>query len=134
MDLNSGLREYAATSAFNDTRFNPITLDEVPRLHVSVSILRHFEDSEGYLDWDIGVHGIRIEFLNERGMKKSATYLPEVAAEQGSLIISFILYAKLFIDRMGPHSDHRFTAPERRIQRHNYRQDSRIHSVDSIPK
>lgn len=84
MDLNLGLREYATTSAFHDSRFNPITLDEVPRLHVSVSILRHFEDSEGYLDWEIGVHGIRIEFTNEKGVRKSATYLPEVAAEQGN--------------------------------------------------
>ena len=31
----------------------------------------------------LGVHGIRIEFQNERGQKRSATYLPEVAAEQG---------------------------------------------------
>ena len=35
------------------------------------------------MDWDIGTHGIRIEFLNERGVKKTATYLPEVPSEQG---------------------------------------------------
>ena len=53
------------------------------RLGVSVSILRHFEDGKGYKDWDIGVHGIRIEFTNERGHTRTATYLPEVAPEQG---------------------------------------------------
>lgn len=31
---------------------------------------------------EIGQHGIRIEFYNEKGHKRSATYLPEVAAEQ----------------------------------------------------
>jgi AMME syndrome candidate gene 1 protein len=31
----------------------------------------------------LGVHGIRIEFSNERGSKRSATYLPHVATEQG---------------------------------------------------
>ena len=50
---------------------------------LQVSILCHFEDAADYLDWDIGVHGIRIEFYNDRGAKKTATYLPEVAAEQG---------------------------------------------------
>ena len=31
----------------------------------------------------IGIHGIRIEFHNEKGNKRTATYLPEVAKEQG---------------------------------------------------
>ena len=31
----------------------------------------------------VGRHGIRIEFVNEKGHKKTATYLPEVAPEQG---------------------------------------------------
>ena len=29
------------------------------------------------------MHGIRIEFVNEKGQHRSATYLPEVASEQG---------------------------------------------------
>ncbi|KAF8782650.1 AMME syndrome candidate protein 1 like [Argiope bruennichi] len=83
MNLASGLREYAVTSAFRDSRFSPITRDEFPKLHVSVSILRHFEDGRDYLDWQIGIHGIRIEFNTEKGYKRTATYLPEVAPEQG---------------------------------------------------
>ena len=134
MDLNSGLREYATTSAFKDTRFNPITIDEVPRLHVSVSILRHFEDDLGYLDWEIGVHGIRIEFLNERGLKRSATYLPEVAAEQGTITISFYFhfhvnnswFSSLLLIRVGPHSDDWFSPSKRWLQRHHHRQNSRV--------
>ncbi|KAK2577298.1 hypothetical protein KPH14_003432 [Odynerus spinipes] len=83
MHLHAGLREYATTSAFKDSRFNPITREELPRLHVSVSILRNFEDGVDYLDWEVGVHGIRIEFHNEKGNKRTATYLPDVAPEQG---------------------------------------------------
>lgn len=83
MNLHCGLREYAITSAVRDSRFSPITPEELPRLRVAVSILRHFEDAQDYLDWTVGVHGIRIEFLNEKGNKRSATYLPEVAPEQG---------------------------------------------------
>lgn len=83
MRLHSGLREYAITSALKDSRFSPITRDEISRLTVSVSILQGFEEARGYLDWTLGTHGIRIEFYNERGSKRTATYLPQVATEQG---------------------------------------------------
>lgn len=72
-------------SAVKDSRFNPISRDELTKLHVSVSILRHFEDGADYTDWEVGVHGIRIEFHNEKGNKRTATYLPEVATEQGNV-------------------------------------------------
>lgn len=85
MNLQSGLREYAVTSAFKDSRFNPVSREEFPKLSVSVSILRHFEDGDDYLDWEVGTHGIRIEFINEKGNKRTATYLPEVAPEQGKI-------------------------------------------------
>ena len=78
-----GLREYALTSATNDSRFSPISRDEYPLLSCAVSILTNFEPCSSYSDWELGLHGIRIEFFNERGAKRSATYLPEVAHEQG---------------------------------------------------
>ena len=83
MQLHNGLREYAVTSAMKDSRFSPVNQAELPKLHVSVSILCHFMDAADFLDWEIGVHGIRIEFYTERGSKKTATYLPEVPREQG---------------------------------------------------
>jgi len=42
MHLHDGLREYAVTSAMKDSRFSPVSREELPRLHVSVSILCHF--------------------------------------------------------------------------------------------
>ncbi|MBN3287643.1 AMMR1 protein, partial [Polyodon spathula] len=83
MNLHSGLREYTLTSALKDSRFPPMTREELPRLFCSVSLLTNFEDVGDYLDWEVGVHGIRIEFFNEKGSKRTATYLPEVAKEQG---------------------------------------------------
>ncbi|XP_055117450.1 AMMECR1-like protein isoform X1 [Hylobates moloch] len=82
MNLHSGLREYTLTSALKDSRFPPLTREELPKLFCSVSLLTNFEDASDYLDWEVGVHGIRIEFINEKGVKRTATYLPEVAKEQ----------------------------------------------------
>ncbi|EDO46025.1 predicted protein [Nematostella vectensis] len=83
MPLHAGLKEYTLSSALRDSRFAPITKDELANLHCSVSLLTNFEEGVNCVDWEIGVHGIRIEFYNEKGHKRTATYLPEVAKEQG---------------------------------------------------
>ncbi|VDO89387.1 unnamed protein product [Schistosoma margrebowiei] len=69
--------------AIKDSRFSPITEEEFPHLTCSVSLLLNFEEGKNYQDWQIGVHGIRIEFVNEKGYHRTATYLPEVAYKQG---------------------------------------------------
>eukprot|EP00041_Stephanoeca_diplocostata_P003326 m.33540 g.33540 ORF g.33540 m.33540 type:complete len:206 (+) comp14241_c0_seq3:305-922(+) len=82
--LGTGLAQYASISAFEDRRFNPITHDELAHLHCTVSLLVEFERGRDYLDWTVGVHGIRIELRDAAtGNVVSATYLPEVASEQG---------------------------------------------------
>jgi uncharacterized protein (TIGR00296 family) len=83
LSLHDGLKEYAITSALQDTRFNPISKEELAKLNCSVSLLTNFEPAQHWQDWQIGKHGIRIEFTNEKGQKRSATYLPEIAGEQG---------------------------------------------------
>lgn len=40
LNLHMGLREYSLTSALKDSRFDPISREELPRLNVSVSILQ----------------------------------------------------------------------------------------------
>lgn len=82
LPLHEGLREYCLSSALKDSRFRPIVMDEVSKLHCGVSLLTNFEADKNYLDWEIGIHGIRIEFYNN-GHRKTATYLPEVSKEQG---------------------------------------------------
>lgn len=59
--------------------FSPIYSESIFYTKIS----QNFEEADNYLDWTIGVHGIRIEFLNDRGSRRSATYLPKVASEQG---------------------------------------------------
>jgi AMME syndrome candidate gene 1 protein len=74
----------------------------------SLSFLTDFEDAQSYLDWEIGVHGIRISFPHPSLIMSStssseapspigspspvalqakhnfsSTYLPQVASEQG---------------------------------------------------
>lgn len=82
-NLHEGLRDYAIQSATQDERFDQVTKEEIVNMNVSVSLLTQFEDAANYLDWEVGVHGIRIEFQTERDAKRSATFLPEVAPEQG---------------------------------------------------
>ncbi|KAF1956734.1 AMMECR1-domain-containing protein [Byssothecium circinans] len=81
-ELEDGLRSYALTSALHDTRFNPISLREVPTLEVGVTLLTNFEPISDPLDWVIGTHGLRISFLYH-DRRYGSTYLPDVAKEQG---------------------------------------------------
>ena len=71
-------------SALRDSRFAPIALREVPRLSCGISLLRCFEEGREWHDWTVGVHGIVLSFVDpEARRQRSATYLPEVAREQG---------------------------------------------------
>eukprot|EP00158_Paraphelidium_tribonemae_P002286 Partr_v1_DN25257_c3_g1_i1_m16769 putative Alport syndrome, mental retardation, midface hypoplasia and elliptocytosis chromosomal region gene 1 len=80
--LRSGLEEYALAAALRDSRFPPVERHELPQLTCSVSLLIQFE-STGIYEWEIGKHGVRIEFKNPRTSKPhSSTYLPSVAKEQ----------------------------------------------------
>ena len=79
--LRSALGEYAKISAFQDHRFSPISREEIPHLRVSVSLLVNYEECDYCLDWDVGVHGIIINFRYQNE-NYSATFLPEVAKEQ----------------------------------------------------
>lgn len=79
--LQAALPIYAIHSAVHDRRFAPITQKEVPHLSVSVSLLVEYETCQRWDDWSIGVHGVVIKFSTD-GVDRSATFLPEVAAQQ----------------------------------------------------
>ncbi|KAI3317274.1 AMMECR1 domain-containing protein [Xylariaceae sp. AK1471] len=81
-ELEEGLSSYAITSAIHDMRFDPISKRELPSLEVAVTLLTDFEDCDDAMDWELGTHGLRISFT-ERGRRYGATYLPDVAPEQG---------------------------------------------------
>ncbi|CAI9773060.1 unnamed protein product [Fraxinus pennsylvanica] len=80
----NGFRDYALTSALRDRRFPPIQAKELPYLQCTVSILTNYETARDYLDWEVGKHGMIIEFNDpDYNTRRSATYLPEVAAHEG---------------------------------------------------
>ncbi|KAJ5695000.1 hypothetical protein N7536_005412 [Penicillium majusculum] len=81
-ELAAGLKSYALTSAFDDTRFEPIPKSLLPSLSCSLTLLGSFEPCTNALDWSLGTHGLRISFIH-RGRRYGATYLPDVAVEQG---------------------------------------------------
>jgi len=106
LPLHEGLAEYALISAFRDSRFRKIEERELESLECGISLLTDFEDASSYLDWTVGTHGIYITFLNPARLPASssspsplsssaylpsitskqtfsATYLPDVAPEQG---------------------------------------------------
>jgi uncharacterized protein (TIGR00296 family) len=68
--------------ALEDTRFNPISIRELPTLECGVTLLTDFEPVEDPMDWELGTHGLRISFQHN-GRRYGSTYLPDVAKEQG---------------------------------------------------
>jgi hypothetical protein len=75
---------FDACSALRDTRFPPVQQHEVAQLSCSVSLLSCFEEAANWQDWEIGTHGLIIEFTDPvLQCKRTATFLPEVAADQG---------------------------------------------------
>lgn len=72
------LPDIARLAAFGDSRFTPITCDELKNLSVEVSILTTPHSINSYQDIILGKHGI---ILSAQG--KTALFLPKVALEQG---------------------------------------------------
>ncbi len=70
----------SAISALHDPRFinNPITLRELPRLDIEVSVLSPLMPAANTLDFEPRQHGI---FLTCQG--RTGTFLPQVARETG---------------------------------------------------
>jgi AMME syndrome candidate gene 1 protein len=89
--------QYAIKSAFHDTRFIPITLEELPNLSVSLSILSDCQQIHDWHDWQIGVHGIRIHFTIEN-THYSASYLPQVATQFSMRPSCFYLTSYVTLD------------------------------------
>lgn len=74
--------DYALKSAFEDSRFEPLTESELPQLKISVSLLVNYEPAATPVDWVVGKHGIILTFRAD-GRTYRGTFLPEVAPEQG---------------------------------------------------
>ena len=80
--LGATIQKFSLVAAVRDTRFPPMTMKDMDQnLRVEVSLLSDFEKITHPLDWEIGKHGIEIEFkgpANSQLANKTfrGTYLP----------------------------------------------------------
>lgn len=80
--IESGVKRFARSAAFNDPRFPPIARAELPRLSCSITLLDKFVAISNCLEWQVGKHGLKLSIDDEEG-HFSGTFLPSVAEEQG---------------------------------------------------
>jgi len=81
-ELDDGLRSYDSTSAFEDTRFNPTSLRELPSLEHGVTLPTQSRTPRRPYGLGIGTHGLRTLFTYHNKWN-GATCLPNIAREQG---------------------------------------------------
>jgi uncharacterized protein len=82
--LFRAVAETARAAAFNDTRFWPVALDEIPDLKISLSILSPLFTIEAE-QVEVGRHGLLITLGSRRGL-----LLPQVPVEHGWDRIAFL--------------------------------------------
>ena len=74
--VHDAVAEAAALATRTDPRFRPVTPDELPRLHLDVSVLGPMVPLADPLAWRLGIAGIVVQLGGRRGL-----LLPEVAVE-----------------------------------------------------
>jgi AmmeMemoRadiSam system protein A len=72
------VQEAAEKAALHDYRFNPVTIDEIPRLEIEISVLTPLKLVSDTNEIEVGKHGLMIHLGHNRGL-----LLPQVAPEQG---------------------------------------------------
>lgn len=94
LPLEVGIGRFALVAALEDTRFSPISENELPNLKCYCNILQNCETifsslkktdtQHDIFNWTIGKHGIELKFRDPSNNKlRSATFLPDVMVEQG---------------------------------------------------
>ena len=74
--LQTAVFEMAESAAFNDPRFEPVSIEEVPELEIEISVLSPLKEIKDIKEIKTGIHGIVIE----KGFCKGLL-LPQVATE-----------------------------------------------------
>ncbi len=76
--VRDSVAEAAACATRADPRFRPVTPEELPRIHIDVSVLGPMLPLADPLSWRLGTDGIVVQLGSRRGL-----LLPEVAEENG---------------------------------------------------
>ncbi len=72
------VRQMSAAAAFNDSRFEPLALSEYEKISIEISVLSPLRKVESVEEIIVGKHGVMLKFTD-----RTATFLPQVALEQG---------------------------------------------------
>ncbi|MBP7496823.1 MAG: AmmeMemoRadiSam system protein B [Bacteroidales bacterium] len=72
------VRDMAIAAATEDTRFNPVTKEEIPKIEIEISVLSPMKKINSIDEIILGKHGIYIKKGYNGG-----TFLPQVATETG---------------------------------------------------
>jgi AmmeMemoRadiSam system protein A len=83
--LAESTREMAKGAALRDPRFRPVTPDELPEIHLSVSVLSEPRPLSSPDDFQLGRDGLIVSRGQRRGV-----LLPQVAAERGWDFYTFV--------------------------------------------
>ena len=76
--LYKSIEELAIAAAFNDPRFNKLTVDELDKIEVEISVLSIPTEIEDISQIVVGKHGLMLACGAHKGL-----LLPQVAVEQG---------------------------------------------------
>ena len=76
--LYKSIEDLAIAAAFNDSRFKPLSIDELDKVNIEISILSEPSEIEDISQIVVGKHGLIISSGPYRGL-----LLPQVAVEQG---------------------------------------------------
>ncbi len=74
--LYEGVQKAGILAATQDPRFKPLTKEELPKIHIEISVLTPLRKIENVNEIVVGKHGIMISKEGKRGL-----LLPQVAVE-----------------------------------------------------
>lgn len=88
------IQEMAIAAATQDSRFPPVTIEELPNINIEISIMTPKEKINDYKKIVLGKHGVVI-----KNKIRSGTFLPQVATETGWNLEEFLSH--LCTDKAG---------------------------------
>jgi MEMO1 family protein len=82
--------DLAVQSAQYDSRFAPVTLEELPHIDIQISVLTPLQQVKDVREIIIGRHGLQIKGRTAGGRLASGTLLPQVASERNWDVNTFL--------------------------------------------
>ena len=95
--LYQNIIRMAPAASCQDSRFPPVTKEELPFIRIELSVLGELEKVNSLEEIKIGKHGVYVK-LDHR----SGTFLPEVAVEQKWSVAEFVTYCGREKARLSP--------------------------------